>query len=186
MKRDFFDRDSVTVAKELLGWYLIHETPKGTLVGRIVETEAYHDKDPASHSFRGKTPRNSVMFGKSGIAYVYFIYGVYNCFNVVTDKENKGSAVLIRALEPIEGIELMQKFRKTKNIHELCNGPGKLTIAMNITRDRNGHDLSKRPLYLKPGPKCKDIIQTTRIGISQAKEELYRFYINNNRYISKR
>ena len=182
----FFDRDAVTVAKELLGWYIIHETPKGKLIGRIVETEAYHDKDPASHSFKGKTPRNEIMFGPSGRAYVYFIYGMYFCFNVVTDKHDKGSAVLIRALEPVEGIELMQKVRKVKKIEDLCNGPGKLTMAMGITKAQNGHDLSKKPFYLKPGKVNGEIVSATRIGISQGVEELYRFYVKDSKCVSKR
>lgn len=186
MNKDFFSRDAVIVAKELLGWYLVHNTPNGRIVGKIVETEAYHDKDPASHSFRGKTKRNNVMFGKAGNAYVYFVYGMYYCFNVVTDKEGVGSAALIRALEPIEGVELMKKFRNVEKVELLCNGPAKLVMAFNISKVHNGHDLSKEPLFLIPKKFDGKIVSAKRIGISKGVEELYRFYIKDSPYVSRK
>lgn len=137
----FFERDVVTVARELLGCRLAHRLEDGSvLAGIIVETEAYHGDDPASHSHRGETPRNRVMFGPPGVAYVYFIYGMYDCFNVVCEPAGSGAAVLIRALEPVVGLEAMGANRsrgKPVPDRELASGPGKLCRAMDITRARH-------------------------------------------------
>ncbi len=181
---DLFHLPTIEVARKLLGSLLVHETAEGRTAGRIVETEAYLAEDPACHASRGKTKRNAMMFGPPGYAYIYFIYGMYHCFNVVTGREGVGEAVLIRALEPVEGVELMRKRRKRDD--QLCNGPGKLVIAMGIERGQNGHFLSQAPLYLESDQRPKRIVVTTRIGIKEAAELPLRFYIDGNEHVSKR
>jgi DNA-3-methyladenine glycosylase len=175
------------VAKRILGWKLIRQIGDKQLIGRIVETECYDQTDAASHSYRGVTPRTKVMFGPSGFAYIYFTYGMHYCMNIVTGKVGEGSAVLVRALEPIEGIEYMRILRKQANIVHLANGPAKLCQALKITRDLNGHDLSKPPLQLVVGEtvSAEDIVTTTRIGISQNTDRPWRFYIKGNNFVSK-
>lgn len=186
LPQKFYERDTVTVAKELLGTFLVADLPEGKTVGRIMETEAYlNSGDPASHSFRGKTKRNSVMFGPPGHAYVYFIYGMYYCVNAVTAKEGIGEAVLIRALEPVEGIKLMEKRRGVTDIYNLCSGPGKLTMAMGITKGLNRIGLFGPEVYILssdsyPGyqaPKNNEIKVSPRIGISKGTEHPLRFCI---------
>ncbi len=195
-ERNFWKQSTVTVAQKLLGTFLVHNSSEGRTVGRIVETEAYLSDDPACHAARGETPRNRVMFGPPGHAYIYFIYGMYHCFNVVTAPLGKGEAVLIRSLEPVEGLELMQKrrlsHRQRQNQHipekELCNGPGKLVIAMGMHRSLNGIYLMKGPLSLyfsKETPSFK-IKTTTRIGIREGADLPLRFYIQGNPSVSKK
>lgn len=188
LSRSFFKKPTIEVAKSLLGCHLIHETPEGKTSGIIVETEAYLHDDPASHTFNGKTPRNTVMFGPPGKAYIYFTYGMYYCFNVSTNKEGIGEGVLIRALEPLEGIDLMKKRRKTDKIKQLCSGPAKLVIAMGIKKTYLGHDLSNPPLQIlhSAGKKDFKIIKTERIGISTGRDLPHRFYIKGNEFISKK
>jgi DNA-3-methyladenine glycosylase len=188
----FYAQETVTVAKQLLGCYLVHLEGEETTLGRIVETEAYLVNDPASHSFIGKTPRNSVLFGPVGHAYVYFIYGMHYCVNAVTGQGGSGEAVLIRALEPLQGIAVMQQRRRTQKLHLLCNGPARLTEALAITRAFNGLPLFEGPLQIwsadslasAPVIDEDDIVQTTRIGIGKAKELPLRFYLKGNRCIS--
>src|SRR3569623_317749 len=128
--RSFYRQGSPIVAKDLLGAYMHRKVGKQMLIGRIVETEAYTMEDPACHAYRGKTPRNAILFGEAGFSYVYFTYGMYHCFNVTTNVEGRAEAVLIRGLDPIEGIDAMQKLRpKVKRIRDLTNGPGKLCQA---------------------------------------------------------
>ncbi len=190
----FFKRPTLQVAQNLLGTYLLHESKEGRSIGKIVETEAYLADDPACHAFGGPTPRNQPMFGPPGRAYVYFIYGMYHCFNVVTHQQGVGEAVLIRALEPIEGIELMQKRRKKKTaqpfkIHELCNGPAKLVIAMGILKSHNHHPLLKAPLWLAKSTKkipSQNIGKGSRIGIQKAADLHYRFYLIDNHFVSRK
>jgi DNA-3-methyladenine glycosylase len=181
-----YEKSTIEVAKKLLGMYLVHETKEGTTIGKIVETEAYHHKDdPGSHTWKGETKRNKQMFGPPGKAYVYLIYGMYYCINVVTHKKGVGEAVLIRALEPVEGIELMKKRRKRED--HICDGPAKLCTAMAITTEHNGVDLHKGKLYLKQGEKEEiEIFTTTRIGLSKGADLLYRYYIKGNKFISKK
>ena len=186
---EFYRDDTVTLARKLLGTCLVHRTRQGRIAGRIVETEAYLRDDPACHAARGKTERNAAMFGPPGAAYVYLIYGMYHCFNVVTAPAGVGEAVLIRALEPLEGIELMQRRRGTENLHELCNGPGKLCDALDLTPKMNGVKLTRGALTLtdlpdKPGP--DEIVATPRIGISVAVDLPLRFYIKGNHFASRR
>ena len=186
--RIFFNRNTIQVAKEILGCYLINKTREGTTIGKIVETEAYLANDPASHSFNGKTKRNEKMFAPPGKAYIYFTYGMHHCFNVVTRPKGIGEAVLIRALEPISGIELMKKRRKTGDIHNFCNGPAKLVQALGIKKEMNGIDLTKGVLKIISGEDIseKDIVKTKRIGISKASNLKLRFYIKDNKFVSRR
>ena len=156
----------------------------------IVETEAYRSSDdPASHSYRGITNRNKVMFGEVGYSYVYFTYGMYYCLNIVAkDADTKAGAVLIRAIEPLEGIDVMKRNRG-KELYNLTNGPGKLTQALKIDKSLNGIDVTKEGvLYLINGYKIDEsrIEATTRIGIKVALDKQWRFYIKDNRFVSKR
>lgn len=179
LARSFYDRDTERVAQELLGKYLVRVTDGVTRIGRIVETEAYlgpHDR--AAHSARGRTARNAVMFGPPGHAYVYFIYGMHYCFNVVTEAEGHASAVLIRALEPVA------------NLTGPTNGPGRLCRALGIDRSLNGHDLLSDDFYIANPPNQRNIavVKRPRIGVEYAgwwARRLLRFYIANNPYVSR-
>lgn len=187
LPRSFYSRDTVAVARELLGKVFAHYSPDGIIAGRIVETEAYVQGDPACHASRGMTPRNRVMFGPPGHAYVYFIYGMYYCFNTVTAPEGVGEAVLIRALEPLEGLHIMRDRRKRERPTDLCSGPAKLVQAMGITRHHNGADLTVKPLVIYRGAEPKEnIVTTTRIGINEVEKLPLRFYLEGNRYVSRK
>ena len=187
LPQDFYQKETKTVARELLGKLLVHETPQGTIAGKIVETEAYlYPNDPASHSFRGMTKRNQAMFGPAGTAYIYFTYGMHHCLNVVT--QAKGEAILIRALEPMMGIELMKKNRKMAKVKTLCNGPAKLMQALAIDKSQNQTDLTSPPLYIMDQPNLTDsqIAISFRIGISKGKDLPLRFFIRDNTFVSAR
>lgn len=187
---NFFKGKTEEIAKKLLGKILVRVYKGNILAGKIVETEAYLDEnDLASHSSIGMTERNKVMFGEAGLAYVYFTYGMHYCFNVVTGEEGKGSAVLIRALEPIEGIEQMKKFRRKKDVHILTNGPAKLCQALKIDKSLNGVDLkiSNEIFIAEPSEKEQiEIVTSTRIGIEKSKDLPLRFYIKENKFVSKK
>jgi DNA-3-methyladenine glycosylase len=171
----FFARATITVARDLLGCHLVHETPRGRLAGRVVEVEAYlGPRDPASHAYR-RTPRSEVMWGAPGTAYVYFSYGSHACLNVVTRPAGTAGAVLLRAIEPVEGIAEMARRRGTRVPRLIGGGPGRLTEAMGVTLAHNRADLLRGPLYLLPGRKPRRIVATPRIGISVAAEVLWRF-----------
>lgn len=192
LPREFYERDTLDVAKDLLGKYLVHDSAEGTVKGIIVEVEAYiGPNDAAAHTYKGlRSSRTEVAFGPGGFAYVYLIYGMYNCFNIVTNKVGKPEVVLIRALEPVEGIPIMIERRCTDKLQNLCSGPGKLCSAMAITRTDNGVDLCKDSLYLMDTPPIhKDQIQATpRINIdyaAEAKDYLWRFIIKGNKFVSK-
>jgi len=177
LDRDFYIQDTIKAAKAVLGKILVHETPEGILSGRIVETEAYLQDDPACHASRGMTKRNLVMFGEPGHAYVYFTYGFHYCLNFVTRPKGTPEAVLIRALEPLEGIEAMRHNRKKTRDTELCSGPGKLTQAMRIDLFHNGEDLLGDRLYVVDDAQdVGDILCKPRIGIKEATDKLWRFY----------
>jgi DNA-3-methyladenine glycosylase len=181
-------KSSVEVAQRLLGSWLVRELEGQVLVGKIVETEAYDRTDAASHSFKGKTPRTDVLFGPPGRAYVYFTYGMHYCMNVVTGKQGQGSAVLIRALEPLEGIGAMRTRRqRISKDAQLLNGPAKLCQAFGINRQLNGHDLQKSPLQvvLQPSLPTENIVQTTRVGITRDTHRLWRFYVQGSPFISR-
>jgi len=185
---EFYGRDTALVARDLLGKIIVRLSGEGIAAGRIVETEAYLRDDPSCHAFRGMTPRNRAMFGPPGHAYIYFTYGMHYCFNVVTAEEGAGEAVLIRALEPLEGISVMAKRRGREGIKDLCSGPGKLAQAMGISPELYGHDLAREPLLILEGKNRpgEDVVITTRVGISSAKDLPLRFYYKNNRYVSKK
>lgn len=180
--KSFFTQDTITIAKSLLSHYLYHKTPEGITIGKIIETEAYLKDDPASHAYNGKTKRNAPMFNSPGRAYIYFIYGNHYCFNIVTNQKGIGEAVLIRALQPLKGIELMQQRRKILKKENLCNGPAKLVQAMGITKNYNNKNILKGNLkILKNKNKGKIKIKTTkRIGIKKGSSLPLRFYIIQN------
>lgn len=184
----FYNSSTSDIARALLGKVLVHHTQDGVTSGRIVETEAYlFRNDPACHAARGRTRRNEAMFGPPGTAYVYLIYGMYHCFNVVTATEGEGEAVLIRALEPLQGLPLMAARRSCNNERLLTSGPGRLCQAMAINSCQNGADLAAEPLYLADdGYQPKEIITATRIGISVGAELLLRFYMAGNRFVSRK
>ena len=179
----FYDRDPRQVAVDLLGCILVHETPEGVASGIIVETEAYRPEDPACHAYKGPTMRNRNIFGRPGIAYVYLTYGVHKLLNAVCEGEGVGSAVLVRALRPLEGLETMRERRK-RDIN-LCNGPGRLTQALNIELTLDGKEITEPPLYIKRGNAPEgEIIATTRIGISRGTELPWRYLVRGETDVS--
>ncbi len=192
LPRSFFDRDTVHVARELLGHYLVREYEGQVLVGRIVETEAYVGlEDKASHASVGRTARNAVMFGPPGHAYVYVIYGVHHCLNVVTEPEGFPAAVLIRALEPVEGIDVMRRLRGGRPDRELTNGPGKLCQALAIDLRFNGYDLCRgEVLWVGEGTSVppEHILHGPRVGVRGDERALtvpWRFAIRSNPFVSR-
>ena len=173
-------KDTVGLAQDLLGKVLVYEVGGGKISGRIIETESYLKDDEASHSFCGKTERNAAMFEEAGTVYVYFIYGNHYCLNIVSCGEGIGEAVLIRALEPVSGIDIMKKNRGVENERLLCNGPGKLTQAFGIDRDFNGHKIWHKPLYIieeKKNNETYSVSAVKRIGIRKNSEALLRFVL---------
>lgn len=185
---DVLRGDTVAAARALLGAVLRHRTPEGTASGRIVETEAYLCDDPACHASRGMTPRNAPMFGPPGRAYIYLIYGMHHCFNIVTAAAGTGEAVLIRALEPLEGVELMHRRRGTADPRALCSGPAKLARALGLGPAQNGADLARGDLRLYAGdPLPRNRIRSApRIGISAAVDWPLRFYPEDCAFVSRR
>ena len=180
LPKEFYQRDTVIVAKDLLGKKLVRKIGNYEMSGTIIETEAYrHKDDPASHAFQKITDRNKVMFGEVGIAYVYFTYGMHYCFNVVAKKSNiPAGAVLIRGINPEKGIAKMEKNRNIKNFKNLTNGPAKLTQALEITKEHYGIDLTKKSeIYIEDELKIKKIKKSTRVGIKNGKEMLWNFKI---------
>jgi DNA-3-methyladenine glycosylase len=184
LKRAFYERAAVQVARDLLGKVLVHRS----VAGMIVETEAYLGGDDlAAHSARGITDRTRVIFGPPGHAYVYFIYGMYDCLNIVAEPAGHPGCVLIRALEPVAGAEIMQSRRPAaKRLEDLASGPGKLTLAMGITRAHNGADLTRGPLVVRTPaePHRLEIAVTPRIGIRECADWPLRFLIKGNRFVS--
>lgn len=188
LELNFFERDTEIVAKELLGKWLIFDGPAGPVGGVIVETEAYLGlRDPACHSARGCTRRNKVMFGPAGKIYIYLIYGIYYCLNVTTAALDRPEAVLFRAIEPRLGIEYMQRQRNKLKLQDLCSGPGKLMQALGLDNSLNGSSAIDGPIgfYQEKTEPVFEIVESTRVGISQAKDWPLRFYIKGNQYISK-
>lgn len=181
LDREFYARNTVQVARDLLGKTLVRKIGRRTISGIITETEAYrHSDDPASHAFRSMTERNKAMFGEVGHAYVYFTYGMYYCVNAVAKSKNfQAGAVLIRSLEPKDGIDAMIQNRKTDNITNLTNGPAKITIALGITKSHYGEDLVKsQHLYIADEGKAgRKVTSSSRIGIRQGTEKLWNFKI---------
>jgi len=194
LDQTFYLKDVLVVARELLGKTFIRKIDQQTLAGTIVEVEAYDPEDEASHSFNGRSERNRVMFESGGLLYVYFIYGVHYCCNIVTGKADHGAAVLIRAIEPLINFDLLaqNRFNKTvlsdKEKINLTNGPAKICQAFKIGRADNGTNLNGNDIYILDAPKLKknQIVQTTRIGISKSKELPWRFYIKDNIFVSQK
>jgi DNA-3-methyladenine glycosylase len=186
LKRDFYERPTLEVARDLLGKIFVLQD-KIRISGRIVEVEAYiGEDDPACHARFGITGRNKVMFGPGGFTYVYFIYGMYNMLNFVTEPEGFPAACLIRALEPLEGQEIMRKNRKTDKIINLTNGPGKLCTAFGLTTKHTGIDLTKGILGVEDDDyKVAKIVKTGRIGIRNGTKREWRYYIDGNGFVSK-
>ncbi|MDY6777105.1 MAG: DNA-3-methyladenine glycosylase [Candidatus Nanohaloarchaea archaeon] len=184
MDRTFFQRDTATVAEDLLGNLLIQEH-EGERRGRIVETEAYYgEDDPASHASKGRTERNSPMFGQAGRAYIYICYGIHHMFNITTDQKGEPGAVLIRAVEPLDGIDTMRDRRGIDTKEQLCNGPGKLCEAFDITEQHSGTDVTGGALRIEEDSEPESIVESPRIGVSEGKERELRFYVNGSSFVS--
>lgn len=191
----FFCADTESLAKKLLGKLIVRKIQYETLIGMIVETEAYTQDDPASHSFKGIRNSNSMMFQSAGFLYVYTIYGTNFCSNIVSEKEGVGAAVLIRGVEPIQGFNLMKEYRlkssKSKSLKDkdITNGPGKFCVAFSIDKSLNGTSLiESESIYLTQFKDLEDseIVTTTRIGVTQGSELMRRFYIRENKFVSKK
>lgn len=178
LSRRFYARGTVELARALIGRMLLRQLPEGAVGGRIVETEAYDGpEDPGSHAFRGRTPRNSVMFGPPGHLYVYFTYGMHYCANVVAESDGVPGAVLLRAVEPIEGLDIMSERRGTEVSRDLARGPGRLCKAFGLDRSMNGADLTQGAVWIEGRPRLRADIQTSsRIGVKVGTEFLWRFY----------
>jgi DNA-3-methyladenine glycosylase len=184
LERGFYARPVVAVARDLVGCTLAH----GSTVGVIVETEAYHQSEPACHAYVGRTPRARVLFGAPGTAYVYRSYGIHALFNAVCEPEGVGAAVLIRALEPIGGLETMRARRALRAVEQLCSGPGKLTQALAIELELNDTDLVTGPIRLGPRPPGWEdvgVVSGTRVGITKAPELEWRFCATGSRSVSR-
>ena len=190
LKRAFYGRNTVKVAKELLGKMLVRELGAVRLEGIIVETEAYRGcDDPASHAYRGLTRRNEVMFGEPGHAYVYFTYGMHYCLNVTTESVGQAGAVLLRAVQPIKGIAEMKKRRRKEHVQDLSDGPAKLTQAFAVAKALNGHDLtSGEKLYIvEPShPEPFKVRTGARIGVRVGRRNPWRFFVRDSPYVSRR
>ena len=191
LPRSFYEQPTVEVARQLLGKHLLRNHPDGLTVGRIVETEAYvGPEDKACHASRGRTPRTEVMFGPGGHAYVYFIYGFHYMLNIVTERADFPAAVLIRAVEPVTGVNLMKERRGTDEPRNLASGPGKICQAFAIDRALNGSDMCDDVLFIQdagePPPK---VVTTPRIGVDYAgnkwKHKPWRFLVKGNGFVSK-
>ena len=195
LSRRFYARDALSLARALLGQVLVHDSPDGRTAGRIVEVEAYRGPaDRAAHSYGGRrTPRNEVMYGTAGHAYVYFVYGMHYCVNVVAAKSGAPEAVLVRALEPIDGVDLMRRRRglgAAVGAHQLCRGPGNVCRAMGIDRRLNGADLLADTLYVRPARRTaqSEVVHAERVGVDYAGADArlpWRLYELDNRAVSR-
>ena len=189
LPRSFYNRPTREVARDLLGKYIVYDSPEGKLAGRIVEVEAYIGwDDPACHAARGETGRNAVMFGPPGFSYIYFIYGMYFCLNFVTEKKGFGAAVLLRACEPTEGLDTMYKNSpRIKSDLQLLNGPGKFCRSFGLSREQNGLDLTGSVLYIEDrAEKAPRIGRSQRVGIREGQDKLWRFFDNESKAVTKR
>lgn len=188
LPREFYLRDGLTVARELIGKKLVTRLPEGVTGGIIVETEAYMGAaDAAAHSYRGKTERTKIFYGAGGFVYVYLIYGMHLCTNVVANVENVPEAVLIRALEPVDGVELMRRRRGRKNLRELCSGPGKLSQALGVTKNFYGADLCGEEIFIETTDFQAQVAATKRINVDYAgaaADYPWRFVAAGNEFLS--
>ncbi len=188
LPRSFFEDYTPRVAERLLGNLLVRRLSGEILSGKIVEVEAYRgEEDPASHAHGGKTARNLVMFGEAGHAYVYFTYGVHHCLNITTEKKGQAGAILIRAVQPLTGIEGMRRNRGREELHDLMSGPGKLTQALRIDRKLNGEDMiTSQRLYVTRGTGDRFTVKASiRIGITLGHSFRWRFFIDGNPFVSR-
>jgi DNA-3-methyladenine glycosylase len=187
LSRDFYARHPAVVARQLLGKIVVRKIGARTLAGRIVEAEAYSSDDPASHAFRGRTEKNRALFGQVGHAYIYLSHGIHPCLNISARGGRPAGGVLIRALEPLHGMDLMKRFRGIEDVRELTRGPGNLTRALAIGMDLYGADLTKKgALYVADeGPAAFRVNKTGRIGVTLGREKLWRFSIKDNRFVSR-
>ncbi len=184
MRPSFYDRPVVEVARDLVGCVVAHDGCAGV----IVETEAYHHSEPACHAFAGLTPRTRTLFGPPGRAYVYRSYGIHACLNAVSESEGVGAAVLIRALEPLDGVEVMRARRRVERLEGLCSGPGRLTQALGIGLEHNGCDLERGPVVILGSPRAWRDVRVAvdrRIGITKAVELTWRFSADGSRFVSR-
>ncbi|MGB6349825.1 MAG: DNA-3-methyladenine glycosylase [Pseudolabrys sp.] len=181
LRRTFFDRPVLKVAPELIGATLL----VGGVGGTIVEVEAYHHTDPAAHSYIGRTERNAVMFGPAGYAYIYRSYGIHWCLNFVCEEEGSAAAVLIRAVEPTQGLAAMRRRRGLPEARALCSGPGKLCEALGVTHKHNGLPLDRTPFELRARAKTPEIVTGVRIGITKAVEKPWRYGLKDSPFLSK-
>ena len=187
LTRSFYNRPTLEVCNSIVGQIIVYDSAEGRLSARITEVEAYIGQaDPACHASLGMTKRNKVMFGLPGMAYIYFIYGMYNCLNFVTEADGLAAAVLLRGAEPIDGIELMRQRSKAKQDWQLLNGPGKFCRSFGLSRDQNGLDLTGTELYLEQSDQPKPVIErSSRIGISTGREKMWRFFDAGSQAVSK-
>lgn len=191
--RDYYDRDTLEVARELLGCTLVHDGPDGVASGRIVEVEVYQgEDDPACHAAAGRTKRTEPLYSRPGHAYIYLIYGMYYCLNAVTRAEGMPSAVLIRALEPLDGLDRMRSRRAARARRrtpvadlDLANGPGKLCDALGLTLDHNRLDLIGDTLWIEPGAPPAEVAWTPRVGIKVGTDRLWRCFDSESPYVSR-
>lgn len=194
LPRSFYDRDTLVVTRELLGCVLVHEQGGERVSGRIVEVEAYHgEDDPACHAAAGLTARTAPLYGRPGFGYVYRIYGMYYCFNVVTRAKGQPSAVLVRALEPIEGLDTMRARRAARRRangtpladRDLASGPGKLCDALAITLEQNRADLVRSPLRVEPGEPPEAVVWTPRVGLTVGTDRFWRCFVKGSPHVSR-
>ncbi len=187
LPRSFFERYSPTVARELLGARLVRVLDGKRLSGVVVEVEAYRgSRDPASHAYRGRSRRNEVMYGPPGHAYVYFTMGMHYCLNITTEPEGTAAAVLIRAVEPVEGVDDMRRNRGVEEVSRLASGPGNLTKAMNIDRRLNGEDVVRSiSLLLEKGVRPRRTGCSTRVGVTAGKTYKWRYFVEGSPYVSR-
>ncbi|HET9581358.1 MAG TPA: DNA-3-methyladenine glycosylase [Gemmatimonadota bacterium] len=190
LSRDFYARDTLSVARDLLGCRLVHESPEGRVRGRIVEVEAYEgEDDPACHAAAGLTPRTEPLYGPPGHAYVYLIYGMYHCLNAVTRARGRPSAVLIRALEPEVGLELMRRRRgragNGRADRDLTNGPGKVCRSFGLSLEHNRLDLTGTRLWIEAGPRVERVVWTPRVGIRVGTDRLWRVFDPASQCVSR-
>ena len=184
--RSFYNRPTIEVARDLLGKNVVYNSPKGRLEASIVEVEAYiGESDPACHAAPGPTTRNLVMYGKAGFSYVYFIYGMHYCFNIVTERKGFPAAVLVRAAEPVGGLEIMKRNSPRSRAGTILSGPGRFCRAFGLTVEQSGVDLTGSLLYLRDASRCQsEVVVTRRVGINKGSDLPYRFFLAGSNAVS--